>query len=64
MKTQKHNQGELKEITIKIEKEVADSLEIMAKNSKYSVDEIVVIAIKRFRAAHMDYLGKNPETDS
>lgn len=64
MKSQKHNQGELKEVKVKIEKEVAESLEIMAKNSKYTVDEIVVIAIKRFRSAHMDYLGKNPETDS
>lgn len=64
MKTQKHNQGELKELKVKIEKEVADSLEIMAQNSKYSVDEIVEIAIKRFRAAHMDYLGKNSESDS
>lgn len=64
MKTQKHNQGELKEVTFKIEKEVAESLEIMSKNSKLSIDEIVVIAIKRFRASHMDYLGKNPDTDS
>jgi hypothetical protein len=64
MKSQKHNQGELKEVKVKIEKDVADSLEIMSKNSKLSVDEIVVIAIKRFRSAHMDYLGKNPETDN
>lgn len=64
MKTQKHNQGELKEVKVNIEKEVADSLEVMSKNSKLSVDEIVVIAIKRFRSAHMDYLGKNNETDN
>lgn len=64
MKTQKHNQGELKEVKVKIEKEVAESLDIMSKNSKLTIDEIVVIAIKRFRSAHMDYLGKNVETDS
>lgn len=62
MKSQKHNQGELKEIKIKIEKDVADSLEVMSKNSKLSIDEIVVIAIKRFRSSHTDYLGKNPES--
>lgn len=62
MKSQKHNQGELKELKIKIEKEVADSLEIMSKNSKLSIDDLVVIAIKRFRSSHMDYLGKNPES--
>ena len=63
MKTQKHNQGELKEVTVKIEKGVVDSLEIMSKNSKLSVDEIVCIALKRFRASHADYLGKNPDID-
>ena len=63
MKTQKHNQGELKEVKVKIEKEVAESLEIMSKNSKLSIDEIVVIAIKRFRTSHMDYLGKNHDIE-
>jgi len=63
MKTQKHNQGETKEITVKIEKALAESLDIMSKNSKLSVDEIVCIALKRFRASHADYLGKNPEID-
>ncbi len=62
MKSQKHNQGELREVKIKIEKDVADALEIMSKNSKLSIDDIVVIAIKRFRSSHMDYLGRNPES--
>ena len=33
MKGQLHNQGELKELKVKIEKEIADSVERMAKNS-------------------------------
>ncbi|MCB9094818.1 MAG: hypothetical protein H6621_07095 [Halobacteriovoraceae bacterium] len=61
MKSQKHNEGELEEIVVKIEKEVADSLRTMSKNSKLSVDEIVVIALKRFRASHADYMGDAPE---
>lgn len=58
MKGQLHNQGELKELTVKIEKEVAESVERMAKNSNISVDELVVVALKRFRASHSDLDGK------
>ena len=57
MKGQKHNEGELKEVTIKIEKKVAEDLEIMSQNSKMSMDEIVVIALKRFKTSHGDYMG-------
>lgn len=57
MKGQKHNEGELKTVTVKIEKKVADDLEIMSKNSKMSVDELVVIALKRFKSSHADYMG-------
>ena len=63
MKSQKHNQGELKEVKVKIEKNVADSLEVMSKNSKISIDEIVVIALKRFQSSHTDYLKKTPITE-
>lgn len=63
MKTQKHNQSELKEITISIEKEVAVSLEVMSKNSNLTIDEIVVIALKRFRSSHADYMGSAPDTN-
>jgi hypothetical protein len=63
MKSQKHNQGELKEVKVKIEKDVAESLDLMAKNSKLSVDDIVVIALKRFRSSHLDYLKQTPKTE-
>ena len=63
MKTQKHNQGELGELKVKIEKSVIESLEIMAQNSHLSIDEIVVIAIKRFRSSHADYMGSMKKID-
>ena len=55
MKTQVHNQGELKELKVKIEKEVMDSFERMTKNSGIPLDDMVVIALKRYRAAHSDW---------
>jgi hypothetical protein len=58
MKDQKHNQGELKEVKVKIEKKLADELEIMSKNSKLSPDDIVCIALKRFKNSHGDYMGQ------
>jgi fructose-1,6-bisphosphatase/sedoheptulose 1,7-bisphosphatase-like protein len=63
MKSQKHNQGELKEVKVKIESRVADDLEVMSKNSGMSVEDIVVIALKRFRASHLDYLKQVPVTE-
>ena len=63
MKTQVHNQGELKELTVKIEKGVVESIESMSKNCGMTVDEIVVIALKRFRSSHADYEGKIMQTD-
>lgn len=63
MKSQIHNQGELKELTVSIEKEVVDSIHRMSDISGMSVDELVVIALKRFRASHCDYEGKTPITD-
>jgi fructose-1,6-bisphosphatase/sedoheptulose 1,7-bisphosphatase-like protein len=63
MKSQKHNQGELKEISVKIEKKMVEDLELMAKNSNMPVAEIVVIALKRFRSSHTDYLKVTPMTE-
>ena len=40
---------------VEIEKEVVDAFEKMSKNTKMEVAELVVIALKRFRAAHSDY---------
>jgi hypothetical protein len=63
MKTQKHNQGELAELKVKIEKEVVESLTVMASNSHLTVEEIVVIALKRFRSSHADYMGSMKKID-
>jgi fructose-1,6-bisphosphatase/sedoheptulose 1,7-bisphosphatase-like protein len=63
MKSQKHNQGELTELKVKIEKDVVDSLHVMSKNSSLPIDDIVVIALKRFRSSHADYMGNIPDTE-
>jgi fructose-1,6-bisphosphatase/sedoheptulose 1,7-bisphosphatase-like protein len=63
MKSQKHNDGKLKEMTVKIEEGVVEAIEAMSKNSGISVDELVVIALKRFRAHHADYEGTTPITE-
>ncbi|MGB0454898.1 MAG: hypothetical protein ACPGJV_14405 [Bacteriovoracaceae bacterium] len=63
MKSQEHNKGELRSLTVNIEKEVVDSIELMSENSGIAIDELVVIALKRFRASHSDYLKSETETD-
>ncbi len=63
MKSQKQNQGELKELKVNIEKDVLESLEVMSKNSGLAVADIVVIALKRFRSSHLDYLRATPPTE-
>lgn len=63
MKSQKQNQGELKELKVNIEKDVVESLEVMSKNSGLTVADIVVIALKRFRSSHLDYLRATPPTE-
>lgn len=64
MKSQKHNDGELAELKVKIEKDIVESVKIMAENSGMPVEEIVVIALKRFRAHHADYMGDAPKLES
>lgn len=63
MKSQLHNKGDLAELSVMIEKDVVDSLAEMSGNSGLSIEEIVVIALKRFRASHTDYLNKTISTD-
>lgn len=63
MKSQKQNQGELKEIKIKIEKAVVEDFEKMVKNTNITLDDLVVIAMKRFRSSHTDYLQTTPMTE-
>ncbi len=63
MKSQKHNQGDIAELVVNIEKSVVDSLDLMSKNSDLSKDDLVVIALKRFISSHADYMGSAPETE-
>ena len=63
MKTQVHNEGPLKKLEVKIEQGVYESLEEMAKHSKMTMDDIVVIALKRYRASHAEMLGRVPSAD-
>lgn len=55
MKSQPQNQGELKELKVKIEKDVVESFERMTKTSGLSLDDLVVIALKRYRSSHTDW---------
>ena len=63
MKSQKHNEGDLKDIKVSIEKKVAEDLELMARNTGMSPSDIVVIALKRFRSSHLDYLKQTPPAE-
>jgi fructose-1,6-bisphosphatase/sedoheptulose 1,7-bisphosphatase-like protein len=63
MKSQKQNQGDLKEITVKIDKQVAEDFEAMASNTNITLDDLVVTAMKRFRSSHSDYLKQVPKTE-
>lgn len=57
MKGQKHNDGELGELAVKIEQKLINDLKTMSENSELSQDEIVAVALKRFRSSHADYMG-------
>lgn len=63
MKSQKQNEGELKELKVKIEKKVFEDFELMVRNTNIPLDDLVVIAMKRFRASHFDYLKQVPMTE-
>jgi fructose-1,6-bisphosphatase/sedoheptulose 1,7-bisphosphatase-like protein len=63
MKSQKHNEGKLAEVTVKIEEKLVADLQNMAKNSGLSIDDIVAVALKRFRSSHLDYLRATPIID-
>lgn len=63
MKSQKQNQGELKEITVKLEKDVVEDFEKMAKNTNIAMADLIVTAMKRFISSHNDYLKQVPRTE-
>lgn len=61
MKSQKQNQGELTELKVNIDKDVVEAFKKMEKNTKISLADLVVIAMKRFRSAHSDYEGTDKD---
>lgn len=61
MRGQEHNIGDLKELTVQIEKWVVDEIHLMAKNTKMPVEELIVIALKRYIDSHADYRGIAPK---
>ncbi len=63
MKTQTHNNGELKELRVSIDKEIVECVDRMVCHTGISREDIVVIALKRFRACHADYEGQTPSFD-
>jgi fructose-1,6-bisphosphatase/sedoheptulose 1,7-bisphosphatase-like protein len=63
MKTQEHNKGPLAELKVMIDKELVEAVAIMAKNSGMTPEDIVAVAIKRFRHGHADYMGQTPRID-
>lgn len=63
MRSQIHNEGELKELKVEIEKKVVEDFSFMAENSDYELNDLVVIALKRYRASHCDMLKTQPRTE-
>ena len=64
MKGQIHNTGNLSSIELNIESQVVQKIEEMAKNTDYSIDDIAVIALKRFISSHCDFLNKAPSVST
>ena len=57
MRSKKYNQGELAELKVNIEKDIFEVFQKMAKNTGISLDDLVVIALRRFHHHHTDYEG-------
>lgn len=55
MKNQVYNKGELKELKVMVEKDTVESFERMAKNTNTPIEDLIVIALKRYRSSHGDY---------
>ena len=60
IKGQDHNKGKLAPLNVNLEEGVVKKIQEMSKNTKISVDELTVIALKRFISSHCDYLNKAP----
>jgi fructose-1,6-bisphosphatase/sedoheptulose 1,7-bisphosphatase-like protein len=59
MKNQVYNKGELKELKVNIDKHIVESFERMAKNTNTPIEDLVVIALLRYRSSHSDYDPKS-----
>lgn len=55
MKSQNYNKGELIELKVLIDKEAVESFERMAKHTNIPIQDLLVIAMKRFRSSHGDF---------
>ncbi len=63
MKSQKHNLGELKQLSVNIEADLVDAFHRMSKNTNIKIEDLVAIALKRFRSSHNDYDCGTPKTE-
>ena len=61
MKGQEHNKGDLAELKVMIEKYVVEEFSLMAKNTETPINDLVVIALKRFISSHADFRGVSPK---
>ncbi|MCO5142737.1 MAG: hypothetical protein M9962_06575 [Oligoflexia bacterium] len=50
------------QLTVTVEKEVYELLQVMSKHSKQSVDAMVNISLRRYIATHSDYVPKTEKT--
>ena len=57
MMPEQQGNSEISELKVRVEKQLITDLEVMAHNSWMSVDELVSIAVKKFRSSHADYMG-------
>lgn len=55
MRSQVYNKGELEELKIMIDKEIKETFERMAKHTNIPLEDLIVIAMKRFRSSHGDF---------
>ena len=60
MKSQKHNLGEVQQLSVNIDKKVVDTIQAMSQTTGIKVDELVVIALKRYISSHCDFLNLSP----
>lgn len=48
---------DLEELKVNLDPQLIADLKTMSQNSGLSVDELVAVAVKRFRTHHADYMG-------